>query len=56
MEYVVKYGPLGVAMDMLMMRSMMNATFENLLAGLDHHLETGEIIGKGWKPEVLVAS
>ncbi len=56
MEYVVKYGPIGVAMDVLMMRSAMNATFENLLAGLDHHLQTGESIGNGWKPQVAVAS
>ena len=55
MEYVVKYGPVGMVMDALMMRNAMKGSFNGLLAGLDHHLTTGEPIGKGWKPAVEAA-
>ena len=55
MDYTVKYGPIGAAMDVLMMRRMMTGTFNNLLASLDHHVTTGEAIGKGWKPLAKVA-
>lgn len=55
MDYVVKYGPLGMAMDALMMRGMMTKQLDNLLAGLGHNLVSGEAIGKGWKPQALVA-
>ena len=42
-------------MDALMMRNAMTTTFNSLLAGLDHHLTTCEIVGKGWKSAVEVA-
>ncbi|MFT7520821.1 MAG: hypothetical protein ACI9MC_002972 [Kiritimatiellia bacterium] len=48
----VKYGPIGLAMDALMMRRAMKSSFNGLLAGLDHHLTTGETIARGWKPAV----
>lgn len=50
MEYVVKYGPLGVLMDKLMMKRMLAPSLDRLLAGLEHHVLTGESIGKGWEP------
>ena len=49
-DYVVKFGPLGKLMDALMMKKMMTANLNGLLAGLDHHLVTGETVGKGWRP------
>jgi uncharacterized protein YndB with AHSA1/START domain len=56
MNYVVKYGPLGIVMDALLMKRAMTASLDRLLAGLDHHLTSGEVITKGWKPSSAVAS
>ena len=50
MDYIVKFGIVGKAMDALMMQAMMTKSMTNLLAALDHHLATGEAIEKGWKP------
>ena len=50
MHYVVKYGPLGMLMDILMMKRMLGPAMERLLAGLDHHISTGETVAKGWTP------
>ncbi|MFT4623673.1 MAG: hypothetical protein ACI8PZ_002329 [Myxococcota bacterium] len=55
MDYVVKYGPMGLAMDVLMMRGMMKKNLDNLLAGLEQHLLSGETVGQGWTPEAVVA-
>lgn len=49
-DYVVKFGLLGRAMDGLMLRRMMTGSLTRLLAALDEHLKTGELIGKGWAP------
>jgi hypothetical protein len=49
MNYVVKFGFVGRLMDSLMMKKMMTASLDGMLAGLDHHLTTGETVGKGWK-------
>lgn len=49
MAYAVTFGPLGMAMDALVMRRAMRTSFGNLLAGLDHHLATDDIIGQNWK-------
>ncbi len=50
MEYEVKYGPIGVVLDLMMLKRMLGPGMHQLLAGLDHHIRTGETIGKGWKP------
>jgi uncharacterized protein YndB with AHSA1/START domain len=50
MEYVVKYGLIGRAMDAMMMERMMTKSLTSLLAGLDEHLSTGKQIEKGWQP------
>lgn len=52
MDYVLKFGPLGMIMDKLMLERSMTRALDALLAGLDQHLQTGELIGKGWKPTV----
>jgi len=51
MEYDVKYGPVGVVLDRLMVKRMLEPGLNMLLAGLDHHVMTGETIGEGWKPD-----
>ena len=54
MHYEVKYGPIGMLMDFLMMKRMLGPAMSRLLAGLDHHISTGETIEKGWTPSKLV--
>ena len=56
MEYKAKYGPVGVVLDLLMLKRMLGPSLDRLLAGLDHYITTGETIGKGWKPNQVAAS
>jgi len=49
--YEMKYGPLGWMLNVLMLRGIMVKVTSNTLAGLDHHLLTGEQIGKDFKPQ-----
>lgn len=44
-DYKLKFGPIGVLMDLVMVRRMYRKTMVELLAGLKHHVETGEEIG-----------
>ena len=46
MDYDVKFGPLGWVMNSLMMQPMMGKMFEQVLGSLDHHVVTGELIGR----------
>ena len=50
MTYTPKWGFLGKVLDVLMLRMEMRHTFNQVLKGLQHHVETGELIGKGGKP------
>ena len=50
MQYAVKYGLIGKVMDILMLNRMLGPAMNQLLTGLDHHITTGETVGKGWKP------
>ena len=50
MDYEPKYGLIGKAMDVLMMRRMMNKNLGDALRGLEEYLKTGKDIPKGWKP------
>jgi hypothetical protein len=50
MDYVVKFGIVGKAMDAVMLKGAMTKSLTNLLAALDAHLTTGEHIEKGWQP------
>ena len=52
MTYVVKFGLLGQLMDALMMKRAMTTTLGNILTGLGHHVPTGEVLVKGWKPAI----
>jgi uncharacterized protein YndB with AHSA1/START domain len=51
MEYKMKFGPVGWMLNTLMLRGIMNKLLPSTLAGLNHHLVTGETIGEGWAAE-----
>ncbi|MCZ6855037.1 MAG: hypothetical protein O7G86_14085, partial [Gammaproteobacteria bacterium] len=50
MTYLPKWGIFGKILDVLVMRMAMHSTFDKVLKGLKHHVETGELIGKNGKP------
>jgi len=50
MYYEVKWGVLGKMMGATVVRRMMSKVASSSLAGLDHHVSTGEIIGKSFVP------
>ncbi len=43
-DYSLKFGPVGWLMSAVMMKRMFRGVFGDALAGLSHHLETGETI------------
>ena len=43
-DYTLKYGPLGSLMDALWARRKIQKGFNDLLAGLKYHVETGETV------------
>ena len=43
-DYQLKGGPLGTLMDVAMARRQLGQGFTALLAGLKHHVETGETV------------
>ena len=43
-EYRLKMGLIGTLMDRLMVRSKFSKTIDHILAGLKHHVETGQIV------------
>ncbi len=50
MNYVPKWGIFGKILDVLILRMVMRQTFNKVLKGLQHHVETGELIGEKGKP------
>jgi len=48
LDYGMKYGPVGWLMNVVMLRPILRKLFASVLAGLDHHLVTGEHIGQDW--------
>jgi carbon monoxide dehydrogenase subunit G len=46
MDYEMKYGPLGWLMNAVVLRPILTKLFASVLKGLDHHLVTGDDIGK----------
>jgi uncharacterized membrane protein len=44
-DYKLKYGPIGVIMDMLFAKRMLQNGFDDMMAGLKYHVETGELVG-----------
>ena len=55
MSFVPKYGPVGWLMATLMMKNQLRTLCEDILAGLDTHLQTGEIVGPDGTPETADA-
>ena len=51
MSFVPKFGPVGWLMAELMMKNKLRAMCGDILAGLDIHLQTGEIVGANGNPE-----
>jgi len=52
MDYEMKYGPFGWLLNVVMLRGIMKKLLASMLAGLDHHLVTGEHIGQNWVTDV----
>lgn len=50
MDYAMKYGPLGWVMDKAVLQPTMKKVFRRMVEGLEHHVVTGELIGKGGVP------
>ncbi|MFT7622186.1 MAG: hypothetical protein ACI9WU_001354 [Myxococcota bacterium] len=49
-DFQPKFGPLGWVMAKTMMTVQFNKMMGRLLDGVDEHLKTGRIVGKGGKP------
>ena len=47
LEFTPKFGPLGWVMGKLMMRPMLQRALRGVTKGLDDHMSTGAIVGKG---------
>ena len=47
MDFEMQLGPLGVIMDLLILRWLMDRELVLGLAGLKHHVETGEVVTSG---------
>lgn len=43
-DYQLKYGPIGALMDILIGRRQAQKGFDEMLAGLKYHVETGELV------------
>ena len=55
MSFVPKYGPVGWLMAKMMMKSKFRDLSEDILAGLDTHLQTGAIVDQDGNPETAKA-
>lgn len=51
MDYEMKFGVFGKAMNALMVRGQMTKLMSTVLSGLDHHGATGEPIGEDFVPQ-----
>ncbi len=46
LDYAMKFGVFGKLMDAVMVRGQMSKMLGSVLAGLDHHLATGDVVGE----------
>ncbi len=44
-DYVLKFGLIGAIMDALFAKRQAQQGFDDMMAGLKHHVETGELVG-----------
>ncbi len=57
LEFEMKFGPVGALLERLAIRPLMRKTLTESLAGLKHHVETGEVIGEDTElPAVVTAA
>ena len=49
MHYIVKYGPIGWVLGQTVLKMKLHSVQKKILAGIDHHLATGERIGKDFR-------
>ncbi len=54
-DYVLKFGPIGKLMDILFAKRQAQQGFDDMMAGLKYHVETGELVGEE-VPELTVAA
>ena len=54
-DYKLKFGPIGALMDVLFGKRMLQRGFDDMMAGLKHHIETGELIGDS-VPEAVAST
>ncbi|MEN8132780.1 MAG: SRPBCC family protein [Pseudomonadota bacterium] len=47
LKFVPKFGPLGWLMAKVMMRPMLKKALTGVTKGLDDHIDTGQLVGKG---------
>ena len=52
LRYTVRFGPLGVLMNALIMRRKLNQSLKTSLEGLKHHVKTGDPIGVHFRAPV----
>ena len=52
LRYRVRFGPLGALMNALIMRRKLGQSLVNSLAGLKHHVKTGDPIGVDFRAPV----
>ncbi|MBW2255763.1 MAG: hypothetical protein JRI25_14340 [Deltaproteobacteria bacterium] len=50
MDYQVKYGIVVQLMDIVMIRGSMRSLLGEVLKGLEHHVLTGEVVGRDGVP------
>jgi len=55
MDFVVKFGPLGALIGIVMMRPMMKGLQKKILSGLAYHAFTGKTIGSEMPPSQELA-
>ena len=44
-DYAIKYGPIGILIDLLVARRQLKKGMDGLLAGLKYYIETGNEVG-----------
>ncbi len=50
LEFEVRFGPIGALINELIMRRLLKMAMRNTAAGLKHYVETGELVGPGFRP------
>ena len=54
-DYKLKFGIIGTLMDVLFAKRMLQHGFDDMMAGLKYHVETGELVGDS-VPEAVASA